>query len=147
MSAHKEILEALSKVLRTKFDVFEEAEITGSSSLVYNPDAFFIAPDGTLFIVEVKTKGITIDHIRSIIASCLDLQTVLGRDIEVIVCSPVPLDNLTKDYAQKVSSFPSFPIHFVKLTSAEAAYINSLQENSQLKQESQKILGSVLRRG
>ena len=147
MSGSKHLIsKALSNILRQKFEVWEETEIIGGSSLMYRPDAFFIAPEGTLFVVEIKINMVTIDHIRVLIDFCSDLQTVLGRaPIEIILCSPTPLSSNLKEYIDRASSF-KFPIHFFLLTDKKAAYLLSLNEKSaEFKEETERVLSEILR--
>ena len=140
------VLEALSNILRKKFEVWEETEIIAGSSLMYRPDAFFIAPDGKLFIVEIKEGKVTVDLIRVLVDFCSDLQNVVGPSpIEIILCSPEPPSSNVKEYIDRVSF--KFVIHFVHRTDREATYVLSLNEKSaEFRNKSEKIFSEILGR-
>jgi hypothetical protein len=145
MSTHTAILEALMKVLRTKFEVLQDAEIIVGSSLKFRPDALFISPDGTLFVVEVKTPEVSLDHIRVLIDFCSDLQSVLGPSLEVLLASPKELKPTVSKYIDKISSIQPFRFHFVHLPIEKALHITSLNESSPgFRQESTKVLDLIV---
>lgn len=145
MSTHTEILEALTKVLRTRFEVLQDAEIIVGSSLRFRPDALFMPPDGTLFVVEVKIPEVSIDHIRVLIDFCSDLQPVFGPSLEVLLASPEELKPTVSEYIDKTSSIQPFRFHFVHLPIKKALHLRSLDEASpEFEQESVKLLGDIV---
>jgi len=145
MSEHDEVLDALTKVLRTRFTVWETPEIIAGSSLKFRPDAFFVSPHGELFIVEVKAQEISMDHIRVLLDFCSDLQQVLGQPLlDIILASSKAVNPEVNAYAQLASSVEPFKFHLLHIPAEKAARLISMDTDSpEFKQESARLLDNI----